>query len=51
LEAYWKIIRECLSSALENHDAMRKKEGDFIALDFEKRLIFIEENLKNDQKE
>jgi uncharacterized protein (TIGR00255 family) len=50
MEAYWKIIRECLITALENHDAMRKKEGDFIALDFEKRLIFIEENLKNIKK-
>lgn len=47
LEAYWKIIRECLYEALENHDAMRKKEGDFISLDFEKRLIFIEKGLKN----
>ncbi len=46
LEAYWEIIRECLCAALENHDAMRRKEGDFIALDFEKRLIFIEEGLK-----
>lgn len=47
LEAYWKIIRECLYEALENHDSMRKKEGDFIFLDFEKRLIFIEKGLKN----
>lgn len=47
LEAYWKIIHECLYEALENHDAMRKKEGDFISLDFEKRLIFIEKGLKN----
>lgn len=47
LEAYWKIIRECLYEALENHDSMRKKEGDFISLDFEKRLIFIEKGLKN----
>lgn len=47
LEAYWEIIRECLYEALENHDAMRKKEGDFISLDFENRLIFIEKGLKN----
>ena len=45
LDAYWEIIRECLNEALENHDAMRKKEGDFILLDFEKRIHFIEEGL------
>jgi uncharacterized protein (TIGR00255 family) len=50
LEVYWQVIRECVSSALENHDAMRKKEGDFITLDFEKRLIFIEESLKTIKK-
>jgi uncharacterized protein (TIGR00255 family) len=50
LEAYWQLIRECVSSALESHDAMRKKEGDFITLDFEKRLIFIEESLKTIKK-
>jgi uncharacterized protein (TIGR00255 family) len=47
LESYWKIIRQCLNKALESHDVMRRKEGDFIALDFEKRLIFIEKSLKN----
>ncbi len=47
LEACWKIIRGCLYEALEHHDIMRKKEGDYISLDFEKRLIFIEEGLKN----
>lgn len=47
LEAYWEIIRECLNEALENHDAMRKKEGDFILLDFEKRIHFIEEGLSD----
>jgi uncharacterized protein (TIGR00255 family) len=47
LEACWKIIRGCLYEALEQHDIMRKKEGDYISLDFEKRLIFIEEGLKN----
>ncbi|MCU0614600.1 MAG: YicC family protein [Desulfobacterales bacterium] len=50
LEAYWKIIRECLYEALENHDKMRKKEGDFIALDFKKRLMVIEEGLRNIKK-
>jgi uncharacterized protein (TIGR00255 family) len=50
LEGYWKLIRKCLALALENHDAMRKKEGDFIVLDFEKRLIFIEEGLKKIKK-
>jgi uncharacterized protein (TIGR00255 family) len=50
LEGYWKIIRECLNVVLENHNSMRKKEGDFIVIDFEKRLLFIEENLKDIKK-
>jgi uncharacterized protein (TIGR00255 family) len=50
LEAYWEIIHDCLYATLENHDAMRKKEGDFIALDFKKRLMVIEEGLKNIKK-
>jgi uncharacterized protein (TIGR00255 family) len=45
LEAYWKLIRDCLSKALEGHDAMRKKEGEFMAVDIDKRLEFIEKSL------
>ena len=50
LDAYWKIISECLNEALEKHGAMRQEEGDFIAIDFEKRLNFIEEGVKNIKK-
>ncbi len=46
LEAYWNPVRACLCEALESHDAMRSKEGEFIARDFEKRLEFIEQGLK-----
>ncbi|MFO8084073.1 MAG: YicC/YloC family endoribonuclease [Desulfobacterales bacterium] len=45
-EACWKIIYEPLCAALKDHENMRKKEGDFIALDFEKRLQFIEDGIK-----
>lgn len=45
-EALWELMRPCLGTALENHDTMRKKEGDFILLDFEKRLRFITDGIK-----
>lgn len=45
-ESLWELIRPCFSTALENHDSMRKKEGDFILLDFEKRLGFITDGIK-----
>ncbi len=46
LEAYWNPVRDGLSEALQSHDAMRTKEGEFMARDFEKRLDFIENGLK-----
>ena len=45
-EACWKLLRECLCKALEDHDAMRRKEGDFMTGDFEKRLRFIEQGIE-----
>jgi uncharacterized protein (TIGR00255 family) len=40
-EAVWPSIRNCLKRALEELDAMRKREGDFIAKDLFKRLAHI----------
>lgn len=40
-EAVWPSIRDCLKQALEEIDAMRKREGDFIAKDLFKRLAHI----------
>jgi len=41
----WPDIENCLGRALDNLDAMRRKEGDFIAGDLNTRLDFIEECL------
>ncbi|MDM8525183.1 YicC/YloC family endoribonuclease [Desulfococcaceae bacterium HSG8] len=38
----WPLIRDCVSEALENLDAMREKEGNFIAQDFINRLDYTE---------
>ncbi len=46
-EAVWPSIRDCLQHALEELDAMRKREGDFIAQDLLKRLAHI--NLQLEQ--
>jgi uncharacterized protein (TIGR00255 family) len=40
-EAVWPSIRDCLKQALDEIDAMRKREGDFIAKDLLKRLAHI----------
>lgn len=45
-ETFWKPLSECLLQALEKHNIMRKKEGEAIALDFEKRLRFIEDEVQ-----
>ena len=45
-EAVWPSIRDCLKQALEEIDAMRKREGDFIAKDLFKRLAHINAQIK-----
>jgi uncharacterized protein (TIGR00255 family) len=50
-ESIWPVIKECLIVALDNLEAMQKKEGDFIAGDLSKRLDYIEdciEEIEND---
>jgi len=38
----WPAVEICLKQALDDLEAMRKKEGDFIARDFVNRLAYIE---------
>jgi uncharacterized protein (TIGR00255 family) len=38
----WPVVQECTVLALDDLDAMRRKEGDFIAADFRQRLEFID---------
>jgi uncharacterized protein (TIGR00255 family) len=38
----WPVIRDCIQLALDDYEAMRQKEGDFLAEDFEQRLSFID---------
>jgi len=38
----WPTIADCLTRALDGLDAMRRKEGDFIAADLDARLDYIE---------
>jgi len=42
-EARWPVIKDCVTQALENLDAMRKQEGDYIARDFVRRLDYMED--------
>lgn len=41
-DACWTILASCLEQALADLDAMKQKEGDFLARDFEARLAAIE---------
>ena len=46
IEISWPVIETCLARALDDLDAMRNREGDALSQDFEKRLDFIEQSLK-----
>ncbi|MEJ2102664.1 MAG: YicC family protein, partial [Desulfobacterales bacterium] len=37
----WPVVKNCITLALDDCEAMRQKEGDFIAGDFSRRLNFI----------
>ena len=41
-DTIWPVVKECTALALDDLDAMRRKEGDFIAADFRQRLEFID---------
>jgi len=51
IDICWESIKTCLSTALDDLNAMRKKEGDFIAKDFTNRLDFIEESIGQIKKD
>ena len=44
-ESDWPVLADCLAEALEDLDAMRKREGENIALDLAGRLGLIEKSL------
>ena len=46
VEAVWPLVAECLKHALADLDAMRRVEGDNMALDFKQRLEAIERMLE-----
>jgi uncharacterized protein (TIGR00255 family) len=46
LEAVWPVLKQCLRSTLDDLNAMREKEGEFLAQDFISRLSFIQECLE-----
>jgi len=45
-DACWPMVRDCLYQALDGLDAMRRKEGDYLAADFAARLKFIENRIR-----
>jgi uncharacterized protein (TIGR00255 family) len=51
LDQTWQIIESCLHQALTDLNAMRTKEGAFIAGDIEKRIIFISQSLLRIEQE
>ncbi|MBU4184657.1 MAG: YicC family protein [Proteobacteria bacterium] len=51
MEICWDSIKTCLSVALDDLNAMRKKEGDFISKDFTNRLDFIEKSIGQIKKD
>ena len=50
-EMVWPVVKDCLEDALDDFEAMRHKEGDFIAKDFEQRLSFINKCLEQIHKQ
>jgi uncharacterized protein (TIGR00255 family) len=50
METYWPVIEACTAAALDALNAMRKKEGEFIARDFAERLDYIENCVEEIEK-
>jgi uncharacterized protein (TIGR00255 family) len=46
----WGALKECMGLALDDLDGMRRKEGDFIAEDIERRLDLISDCLRRIEK-
>ncbi|MFZ0484752.1 MAG: YicC/YloC family endoribonuclease [Desulfobacterales bacterium] len=51
MDAVWPVVRDCVDEALNNLVEMRKKEGEFIALDISGRINRIEESVHLIEKE
>jgi uncharacterized protein (TIGR00255 family) len=51
LDAVWPVVRDCVDEALNNLVEMRKKEGEFIALDITGRINRIEKSVHLIEKE
>ncbi len=49
-EVIWPVVENCTATALDDLAAMRRKEGEFIAADFKRRLEFINDCLKRIKK-
>ena len=49
-EVIWTVVENCTVEALDDLEAMRRKEGEFIAEDFRRRLDFIHDCLKQIEK-
>ncbi len=49
-EIIWPVVKACIVPALDDLEAMRCKEGDFIEADLKQRLIFINDCLKRIKK-
>jgi len=49
-DVLWIAVKDCTSLALDDLEAMRRKEGDFIAEDIGRRLDFINDCLKHIKK-
>ena len=51
MDAVWPVVRNCVDEALNHLIEMRKKEGEFIALDITGRINRIEESVHMIEKE
>ncbi len=51
MDKLWPQVKSCLVDALSDLDAMRKKEGDHMAADFNSRLDFIEKTMTEIEKD
>ena len=51
MDTVWPVVRDCVDEALNNLVEMRKKEGEFIALDITGRINRIEESVHLIEKE
>jgi len=51
MDAVWPVVRDCVDEALNKLVEMRKKEGEFIALDITGRINQIEESVHLIEKE